>query len=67
MITLTSCLPIFKKNEPTLRIYQPPTLFLEKGKTINTKEGDYTPQEDEIWHSQERYRKLEKQVLHPGY
>jgi hypothetical protein len=60
-------LPISKKNDSTLRLYQPPTLFLEKGKTIHTVEGDYTPQINETWHSQDRYQKLEKQILHPGY
>ena len=34
---------------------------------IQTKEGDYIPQEDETWHSQARFSKLENQLLHPGY
>tara|TARA_R110000765_G_scaffold272951_1_gene371644 strand:+ start:607 stop:723 length:117 start_codon:yes stop_codon:yes gene_type:complete len=29
---------------------------------IQSKEGIYTPQTDEIWHSDKRFRKLERQL-----
>ena len=44
----------------TLNIYQPPILSLEKGTEVNTKEGKYTAQTDEVWHSDKRYRDLER-------
>lgn len=52
------------ENFPQLNIYQPPILSLGAGKTIETKEGFYTPQTDEVWHSDSRYRKLERESYH---
>lgn len=46
---------------PTLNIYQPPTLILPKGTKIQTKEGIYTSQTEEVWHSDKRYRELERE------
>jgi hypothetical protein len=45
-----------------LNIYQPSTLRLEKGKAIQTIDGTYTPQTNEIWHSDARFRKLEREI-----
>jgi len=59
-----SCAPTFWKKEKQLNIYQPIILSLEKGKPIVTKEGIYTPQTDEVWHSDARYRKLERELLY---
>lgn len=64
MIALTSCDPSFSRKENTLNIYQPTILSLEKGKTIPTKDGMYTPQLNEVWHSDARYRKLERDLLY---
>lgn len=64
MIALTSCDPSLWKKEKPLNIYQPTILSLEKGKPITTKEGIYTPQTDEVWHSDARYRKLERDLLY---
>jgi hypothetical protein len=33
---------------------------LEEGKQIETKEGFYTPQTEEVWHSDKRFRELER-------
>lgn len=44
-----------------LNIYQPSIIVLEKGKQIETKEGFYTPQIEEVWHSDKRFRELERQ------
>jgi hypothetical protein len=43
-----------------LNIYQPSIIVLEEGKQIETKEGFYTPQTEEVWHSDKRFRELER-------
>lgn len=45
----------------TLNIYQPSILSLEAGTRVETREGVYTSQTDEVWHSDKRYRELERQ------
>ena len=62
MIALTSCGPNLSTNVKPLNIYQPAILFLEKDKSVITREGIYTPQTDEVWHSDARYRKLEREL-----
>lgn len=61
-IGLTSCEQnSWTKNE-ILNIYQPSTLYLEEGKAVQTKEGIYTPETDEVWHSDKRFRLLEREL-----
>lgn len=43
-----------------LNIYQPSIIILEEGKQIETKYGFYTPMTEEIWHSDKRFRELER-------
>ncbi len=62
MTGLTSCEPNFWQKKDTLNIYQPSTLYLEKGKAVNTKDGIYKPETDEVWHSDKRFRLLERDV-----
>ena len=62
LIGLTSCETISTPNVGNLNIYQPSTLRLSKGNPIQTRDGIYTPQTDEVWHSDARYRRLERQV-----
>ena len=45
-----------------LNIYQPSTLRLQKDIPIQTLDGVYKPQLDEIWHSDKRYRILEREI-----
>ena len=59
---LPSCATTSPPNVGNLNIYQPSTLRLEKGKTIQTLDGLYMPQKDEIWHSDARFRKLEREI-----
>lgn len=63
MFVLTSCDWICKEKENSLNIYQPPTLHLKAGAPIKTVEGVYTPQTDELWHSDARFRKLESETI----
>ena len=44
----------------------PSTLNLIKGNPIETSKGIYTPQADEIWHSDARFRRLERQLYFPS-
>lgn len=64
MIALTSCVPNSSKNAKPLNIYQPSILSLEKDKPVPTKDGIYTPQTDEVWHSDKRYRQVERDLLY---
>lgn len=43
-----------------LNIYQPSILILEKGVEIQTKTGKYKAQTEEVWHSDKRFRELER-------
>ena len=62
LIGLTSCVTDLPPNVSDLNIYQPSTLRLSKGNAVQTVEGIYTPQTDEVWHSDARYRRLEREV-----
>lgn len=63
-IGLTSCGQNFWKKEEPLNIYQPSILSLEKGKPIQTKDGIYTPETNEVWHSDKRFRLLERELYY---
>jgi hypothetical protein len=55
-----------KTTQPTqeLNIYQPSVLRPILGTIINTKDGIYKVQtNDEVWHSDKRYRELENSIL----
>jgi hypothetical protein len=51
-------------NVSDLNIFQPSTLRLIKGEPIQSRDGVYTPQVDEVWHSDARYRRLERELYH---
>ena len=61
---LTSCSNSSSMKNTTLNIYQPSTITLPAGNAIQTKEGQYTPQTEEIWHSDKRYRDLERKLYY---
>lgn len=60
---LTGCETVSSRKKPILNIYQAPVLRLEAGARVPTKDGIYEAQDDEIWHSDYRYRQLELQVI----
>ena len=62
LIGLTSCVTDLPPNVSALNIYQPSTLRLSEGSPIQTVDGVYTPQTNEVWHSDARYRRLEREV-----
>ncbi len=63
---LTSCGSVSREASASLAestLYQPPVLRLTKGQQVQTKDGQYHPQADEIWHSDARYRSLEQENI----
>ena len=62
LLTLSSCICSTRGNGS--RIYQTPILRLKAGTEVMTEEGLYKAQVDEIWHSDGRYRDLEKKLLY---
>ena len=61
---LTCCGSASVSKMSNLNIYQPSTLRLKKNNSVSTKDGIYTPQKDEVWHSDARYRELEREVFY---
>lgn len=64
LMPLTSCEQNLHGKNQKLNIYQPSTLRLKKDLPIETVDGIYKPQLDEVWHSDARFRKLEREILH---
>jgi hypothetical protein len=64
LIGQTSCVSNLPPNVSDLNIFQPSTLRLIKSEAIQTRDGIYTPQTDEVWHSDARYRRLEREFYH---
>jgi hypothetical protein len=63
LLLLTGCSQGLSPKKSTLNIYQAPVLRVEKGTEIQTLDGLYKVQQDEIWHSDDRYRSLERQLI----
>ena len=62
LIGLTSCASVSTQSVSDLNNYQPSTLRLSKSIPVQTRDGIYTPQTDEVWHSDARYRRLEREI-----
>ena len=62
LIALTSCGSDSPPSVSNLNIYQPSTLRLRMNSPIQTKDGTYTPQTDEVWPSDARFRRLEREI-----
>ena len=60
---LISCASESSAPRVSLQIYQPPVLLLRAGQEIQTVEGRYIPQRDEVWHSDARFRQLEQENI----
>lgn len=60
---LTSCAHDSSAPPASLRIYQPRVLLLKAGQPVQTPQGVYTPQTDEVWHSAQAFADLEAQAL----
>jgi hypothetical protein len=60
---LIGCASASSARKASLNLYQPPVLRLEQGQVIATKDGLHTPQMDEVWHSDARFRELENELV----
>jgi hypothetical protein len=65
VVLLTSCVTksdsvIVPQPVPALNIYQPSILVLPAGVPVGVEGGVYTPQTREVWHSDKRFRELER-------
>ncbi len=60
---LTGCGSVLSLKKHTLSIYQPSVLNITAGTEIQTLEGVYEAQTNEVWHSDKRFRELERQVI----
>lgn len=67
LLLLTGCghaLPVPDQSSvASSMLYQPPILRLQAGQEIQTRDGKYRPQVDEVWHSDARYRQLEQENI----
>lgn len=63
LIAPTGCASVSRDAAATRRLYQPPILRLSPGQRIQTPDGIYQPQVAEIWHSDSRYRDLERAYI----
>jgi len=59
---LTSCETSSSPNVGNLNLYQPPSLHLKSGTKVQTLEGIYQAQTNEVWHSDKRFRELERKI-----
>ena len=59
---LTGCACASRQTSASLQ-GSPRILRLQAGTTVPTKDGTYNPQQDETWHSQAEYLRLEQEVL----
>lgn len=59
---LTGCACASRPTSGSLQ-GSPRILRLEAGTPVRTKDGLYNPQQDETWHSQAEYLRLEQEVL----
>jgi hypothetical protein len=53
---------LLTEREQFESLWQPSTLSLKAGTKVQTVEGIYQAQTDEIWHSDKRFRQLERKV-----
>jgi hypothetical protein len=61
---LTGCAHVSPGGAASRSLYQPPVLRLSPAlPPIQTPDGLYRPQVDEVWHSDARYRALERSYL----
>lgn len=54
-LVLTACASKSPTPESNMRLYSPSSLHLKAGTKVQTVNGEYIPQVDEIWHSHADY------------
>ena len=62
-LVLASCGSSSKPLENSMQLYSPEMLRVKKGNPIQTTDGVYTPQVDEVWHSHSQYMDRVREAL----
>lgn len=62
---LMSCASSSDGGGSSMQLYSPPFIALRAGSTIEVVGGTYTPQVNEIWHSNAEYQKRVREALEP--
>jgi hypothetical protein len=60
---LTGCCRCEKAETASPTIFAPPSIVLEKGKSIQTKDGVYQPLQTELWYSQRKYNEQQDRLI----
>lgn len=60
---LIGCANVSPAPQATQQIYQPRVLRLTAGQIVSTRDGQYRPQTDEVWHSARAFEQLEQENL----
>ena len=62
LILPTGCSNSLTAEAASLSIYSPRVLFLKAGIPVQTTEGIYTPQKNELWHSDAAFVETERRL-----
>ena len=64
-VTLTNCASRSPTVADSMQLYSPQALHLKAGTVIQTSQGQYQCQTDEVWHSHAEYMKAVRESLRP--
>jgi hypothetical protein len=67
VVALVGCQTTDSPDVGDLNLHQPSTLRLKAGTRVQTEEGVYRAQTNEVWHSDKRFRTLERKVYNQIY
>ena len=60
---LTSCVQRSPTVADSMTLYAPPFLKIQAGTKVQTPDGIYTAQQDEVWHSDAEYQRRVREAL----
>ncbi len=60
---LTSCACFSRPDKSSMMLYSPPFLVIPAGTVIQTLQGRYQSQIEEVWHSDAEYQKRVREAL----
>lgn len=62
---LTNCACTSRRASDSMTLYSPPFLKIPAGTVIQTSQGRYQSQTDEVWHSDAEYQRRVREALRP--
>ena len=62
-LALVSCVSSKKPLENSMKLWSPELLRLKAGSPVQTVDGIYTPQIDEVWHNHAQYMDRVREAL----